>query len=127
MKKIAITLLIGYSLSFSSECEKLQIDELKYMTKEELVESYKMQNALYKINMNTMDSLSEISEQQASLDRLSTAINSKSKFKNNSDESYMEKLENNSRCYTNNKTNIKRVLEKDFNLTEEELNKLITN
>ena len=31
MKKIAMTLLLGYSISFSSDCVKMQIDELRYM------------------------------------------------------------------------------------------------
>ena len=33
MKKIAMTLLLGYSISFSSECVKMQIDELRYIVK----------------------------------------------------------------------------------------------
>lgn len=109
MKKIAITLLLGYSLSFSADCEKMQIDELKYMKKEELIKSYELQKELLRITRTTIDGLREIARQAPY----------------GAYKSDFDKYENTETCREQNITNIKRVLEKDFNVNESELNKLI--
>lgn len=125
MKKIVITLLLGYSFSFASECQKFQIDELKYMKKEELIDEYKKQMAFVNITESYIDSMRDISRQEHSLNLMSTALGSK-KNNNSSSENKIEKAENEKRCYEKNQDNIKRVLEKDFNVTEKELNENIS-
>ncbi len=124
MKKIAMTLLLGYSISFSSDCVKMQIDELRYMKKEELVDSYKTQTAYSNIEQKYMQEMTKIARQQETLEiaRIAMGKNDNTKPSYKTD---IEKSENNDNCYKQNKTNIKRVLEKDFNVTEDELNRLI--
>ncbi len=116
MKKIAMTLLLGYSISFSSDCVKMQIDELKYMKKNELIEAYKYQDSQLQLNRKYSDEDMAKSKEYESKGELGMAIYyNKQAIKSSTGNS----------CHEGNKDNIKRVLEKDFKVTENELNKLI--
>lgn len=117
MKKIVITLLIGYSFSFASVCEKMQIDELKYMKKEELISAYKEQNAFYNLNLKYIDKANNSGKEYMDKGMLGTAKG----FYNDAG-----KLIKDNSCYSQNKTNIQRVLEKDFKIDEKKLNDLIS-
>lgn len=116
MKKIAMTLLLGYSISFSSECVKMQIDELRYMKKNELVEAYKKQDSQLQLNRKFAGEWDTLAKEYESKRELNNAIMVNKKAIELSKENI---------CHGGNKDNIKRVLEKDFKVTENELNKLI--
>ena len=116
MKKIAMTLLLGYSISFSSDCVKMQIDELRYMKKNELIEAYRNQDSRFQLNRKFMEEDTAKSKEYESKGELSMAIYYSKQAIKFSKENI---------CYGGNKDNIKRVLEKDFKVTENELNKLI--
>ena len=111
MKKLALFLFIGSSLLFA-ECTKLQIEELKYMKKEELIQAYKQQKNLIEVNNSSQDALSDLAHRSGQ-----TTISPM--FKKD-----FERLDRDLSCYTQNKDNIRRVLEKDFAVSEDELNKI---
>ena len=116
MKKISILILMMYSFSYSIECEKIQIDELKYMKKNELIETYKKEHSKYQLNLKFMNQSIERSDEFKSKGDFNTAILFNKKASNFSIENI---------CHAKNKDNIKRVLEKDFKITENEFNKLV--
>lgn len=116
MKK-AIVVVSLLAANLIADCTKMDINEIRYMDKNELQSKYKWQYSLYKTNSDRktqyLDEAAKISE-----DTLE-GLQKKGKIMQTAIKYSTEAI-----CYIENGDNIGRVLKKDFSFTDADLEKL---
>lgn len=109
MKKIiTIISLLTINTLLATDCKKMEINEMQYMTKKELLDNYKENYRLHKIHQNSATRYLNLLKET-----MDSSVSNMTKME-------IEKA----RCYFTNSENIGRVLKKDFKVTDKELNNL---